>query len=307
MIRRTAAVLFFALFLATTGAFAQARPAEDAQAPRGQNLTSPQAQQPIVVTETSARDTREQFRQIMQRYPPDLGRILRLDPTLMRNPAYVGQYPALAQFLAAHPEIPQNPEYYLEFVRYSYDYNEPRDPRSAVIDMWRNMFEAVGAFMIFLVVAGLLTWLIRTFIDYRRWLRVSKVHTEVHNKLMERFSGSAELLNYIQSPAGRRFLEAAPIPLDAGPRALAAPVARILWSVQAGVVVLAAGLGFQFASGRVIDDVGQGLWLIGILGMALGIGLVSSGFISYVLSRRLGLMDPLPPPPGAERIDPTAV
>lgn len=305
MIRRAAIFLLFTLFLSPLVAGAQTRAETAPQTVRPINQTAQPPQ--VLVTETDARQTREQLKQVLQKYPPDLGRILRMDPTLLQSQSYLAQYPGLSAFLAAHPEVAHNPAYYLEFVRQSYDYNEPRDPRTAAMDMWRNMFEAVGAFVIFLTIAGLLTWIIRTFIDYRRWLRVSRVQTEVHNKLMERFSGTGDLLTYIQSPAGRKFLESAPIPLDAGPRHVAAPFGRILWSVQAGIVLLAGGLGFQFASGNVMDEVAQGLWLIGILGMALGIGFVASGFISYVLSRRLGLMEPMPLPPSSERIDPTAV
>src|SRR5687767_1408112 len=146
------------------------------------------------------------------------------------------------------------------------------------------MFEAVGAFVIFLTIAGLLTWIIRTFIDYRRWLRVSRVQTEVHNKLLERFAGTGDLLAYVQSPAGRRFLESAPIPLDPGPRSVAAPFGRILWSVQAGVVFTVLGLGFEVVSRRVIPDVGQPLAVFGVLAIALGLGFVASGAVSYILS-----------------------
>jgi hypothetical protein len=67
-----------------------------------------------------------------------------------------------------------------------------------------------------------------------------------------------------------------------------------MWSIQAGVVVAVVGLGFQLVSGTVIDEVGQGLWLIGVLGLAFGVGFILSGVVSYVLARRLGLVEPMP-------------
>lgn len=264
-------------------------------------LSAQAAQQVVPRSDLDARTTREELRQLMQRYPPDLGRILRMDPTLLQSQQYLAQYPALAAFLAQHPEVVHNPSYYLEFVRLGYDWNEPVDARGQALNMWRNMMEAVGVFFIFLTVAGLLAWLVRTFIDYRRWLRISRVQTEVHNKLLERFSGTGDLLAYVQSSAGRRFLESAPIPLDPGPRSIAAPFGRILWSVQAGVVILVVGLGFQIVSGRVIEDIGQPLALFGVLAMALGIGLILSGGVSYILSRRLGLVEPTTAPASADR------
>lgn len=296
----TTAVLSFAV---ATGAAAQAPPAQ-----RPGSATSA----PPVSLEVDARTTREQLQELMQRYPPDLGRVLKLDPTLLRNEAYLAQYPALGAFLKAHPEVANNSSYYLQFIRIDRDEWQPVDARTESVRMWRNMMEAVGAFAIFAGVSTLIAWFVRTFIDYRRWLRVSRVQTEVHNKLLERFSGTGDLLAYVQSPAGRRFLESAPIPLDPGPRSLGAPLSRILWSVQAGVVFTILGIGFELVSRRVIEDVGQPLSVFAVLGMALGIGFIASGAVSYILSRRLGLLDPLPPapsnvegplPPATERHD----
>ena len=88
---------------------------------------------------------------------------------------------------------------------------------------------------------GRCIWIIRTLIEYRRWNRTSKVHTEVHNKLMDRFTANEDLLAYMQTPAAQRFLESAPLSLDAPARPVGAPLSRILWSVQVGVVLAAGG------------------------------------------------------------------
>jgi hypothetical protein len=251
------------------------------------------AQSAVAAPDADARATREQLRELMQRFPPDLARVLKMDPTLLKSDTYLAQYPALASFLAVHPDIAHNPSYYLQFVQIANGEWQPADARTESMRMFRNMMDSIGAFCIFLASAGLFAWFLRTFIDYRRWLRVSRVQTEVHNKLLERFAGTGDLMAYVQSPAGRRFLESAPIPLDPGPRSVAAPFGRILWSVQAGVVLAVVGLGFEVVSGRVIDDVGQPLAVIGVLAMSLGFGFILSGVVSYVLSRRLGLLEPL--------------
>ena len=68
----------------------------------------------------------------------------------------------------------------------------------------------------------------------------------MHNKLLERFAGTNELLAYVQSSPGRRFLEAAPNPCGGRSRGppIGAPLSRILWSVQAGIVLVVGGFGF---------------------------------------------------------------
>ncbi len=80
---------------------------------------------------------------------------------------------------------------------------------------------------------------------------------------------------------------------EGAPRPLGAPVSRILWSVQAGVVLAVAGLGLLFVSGRVIPEVAEALWVFGVLALALGLGFVFSAFVAYFISRRMGLFEPL--------------
>ena len=134
-------------------------------------------------------------------------------------------------------------------------------------------------------------WIVRSLIDYRRWARLSKVQAEAHNKLLDRMTANEELLAYVQSPAGSRFLQSAPITLEPGARSIGAPFGRILWSVQAGLVLAAGGFGLQYVSGRVINEAAQPIFAMGVLAVALGVGFVLSAVVSYVLSRRLGLFD----------------
>ena len=208
-------VSFVCGLLAATGSLAAAQPtqaparlsdttqAKPVEQPAGRAGSPPGTQTAAPVSDIDARSTREQLRQVLQRYPPDLGRILRMDPTLLQSQAYLAQYPALAQFLAAHPGIVHNPNFYFDFVRDNYDWNEPPDARTESVRMWRNMMEAIGVFCHFRDHLGLfLSWLVRTFIDYRRWLRVSKIQTEVHNKLLDRFAGTARCSCLRADPCG---------------------------------------------------------------------------------------------------------
>jgi hypothetical protein len=143
-----------------------------------------------------------------------------------------------------------------------------------------------------IIIALSFGWLIRQVVDYRRWARLSKVQAEAHTKLLDRLTSNAELLAYVQSSAGSRFLESAPIALDPGTKRIAAPFNRILWSAQAGVVLTAAGLGLNYVSGRFVNtDASQPLFALGVLAIALGLGFVASTAVSYLLSARLGLLE----------------
>ncbi len=237
-----------------------------------------------------AQRTKDELSALLDHYPPALHNVLALDPGLLGNQAYLAPYPTLVSFLNRHPEIARNPSFYLG------EGSAPRphpDQAEKILDMWREAGNDLAIFAGFGLAVGLLVWLIRTLVDYRRWSRLSKVQTEVHTKLLDRFTANDDLLAYIQSPAGTKFLESSPIALDAAPRSVGAPLGRILWSVQGGVVLLAGGIGLLVVSGRAIDATSQqSLQALGVLGIALGLGFLISAIISYVISQRLGLIEP---------------
>jgi hypothetical protein len=248
----------------------------------------------VRVEAQEAGETREALHRTLAQYPPSLPFVLSMDPSLLTNQNYLATYPALAAFLTQHPEVAHNPGYFLGDVRGRFS-----DPKRDVIEFREKMLAGAAILTGVAIVTSLFAWLIRTVIDYRRWLRLTKIQTDAHNKLLDRLTANEELLAYVQSPAGQRFLESAPIAVE-GPRAIAAPVGRILWSLQAGFVLALGGLGLQFASARVIEDVQLPLWVIGVFAVAVGGGFLVSAAVSYVLSRRLGLFDPLPVAPRGE-------
>jgi hypothetical protein len=138
-------------------------------------------------------------------------------------------------------------------------------------------------------------WLSRLIVDHRRWLRATRTQTDVHAKLFDRLTSNEELLAYIQTPSGQRFLQSAPVMLDAGPRAIGAPVGRILWSVQAGIILAVVGIGLLFAKRNAIEELSGPLNIVAILIVALGVGFSISAAVAYAMSQRLGLLEPPKP------------
>ena len=43
----------------------------------------------VPVTQQAAQDTKNDLDRLLEQYPPSLPRVLRLDPTLLSNPAYL--------------------------------------------------------------------------------------------------------------------------------------------------------------------------------------------------------------------------
>jgi hypothetical protein len=238
-----------------------------------------------VAPSVNAHEIRERLWDLLRKYPPALGEVLQRDPSLLNERDYLAPYPALVAFLAQHPEISRNPSFFLG----SYIYHE-QDPKERAYEMLGVLLAGIAGTTVVVAIISLLVWVIRSVIDHRRWLRVTRVQTEVHTKLMDRFTNNEDLLAYIQSPAARRFLESTPIALDGEARPTSAPVARILWSLQAGIVLMALGGGFWFnAQGKVLPEVSDGFYVLGVVATALGVGFSVSALAAYVISARLKL------------------
>ena len=259
-------------------------------APAAQERVAPEAPQPPqqvpVFQETAdARQTREQLMRLLRQHPPAVGEVLQRDPSLLTRGDYLAPYPVLWAFLQKHPEIARNPSYFLG----NFEYYEPR-PQDRSLEMFQVILAGTGVAAGVSAFLGVFVWVVRSIIDHRRWLRLSRTQAEVHTKLLDRLTTNEDLLAYIQSPAGRRFLESAPITMEQEPRMTGAPVSRIIWSLQAGLVLAALGSGFWFVQRNVSADAAEGFFIIGVLAVALGVGFTASAVLAYVVSSRLGLV-----------------
>jgi hypothetical protein len=255
-----------------------------AQAPAGPAAAPSQA--PAVVTDgrqLNADDVRNQLNELLQDHPPAVREVLQREPALLVNGDYLAPYPRLAAFVAAHPEIVRSPAY---FLGEPHRYEQP----DRATWMWRELMTSISVGFLLLGAALGFGWVVRTALDHRRWQRVSRVQVETHSKLLDRMSNNEDLRVYMESKAGRQFLESAPIALDGKTAPIAAPINRILWSMQAGVVALALGIALQFVSRGVVDDIAQPLRVLGVLVTAIGAGFVVSAGLSYGISTRLGLI-----------------
>src|SRR5690606_23124035 len=98
------------------------------------------------------------------------------------------------------------------------------------------------------------------------------------------------LVAYLQSQAGQHLM-AVPAVIETTAPAMAAPFSRILWAVQAGIVLVSGGIGLLVIRRSIIEEAGPALLTLGVLAIAIGVGFGLASVASYFLSRRLGLFD----------------
>lgn len=232
---------------------------------------------------------REQLNEILEGYPRSVGEILRRDPSLMARPEYMAAYPQLAAFLAEHPEVARNVEYY--FDRYGQNFRREFDPEFEALGV---LLGGMAGFFVISTLLGVFAWVVKAIIQHRRWLKASAVQAEVHTKLMDRMTTNEELLNYIQSPAGRRFLESAPVRAEVEAPNIAAPVGPIIFSMMMGIVLATVGIGFRMAGTYIGDESQKAFVVVGLIILALGAGFILASVMAYLVSSRLGLFPAKP-------------
>src|SRR5688572_30721356 len=175
--KTTRTMLIGLMFVATIATTAMAQEESSAASQRTTTATTTAtatAEQPT--TYANSEETRAAFLQVLDKYPPQVAKVLKLDPSLFTNASYLANYPALAAFVTRHPEVTHTPAFFLESVWIP---NE-RTPATASERMWEQTMEGIAIFMTFLLIAGALAWLIRTLIEHRRWSRLSRTQVEVH-------------------------------------------------------------------------------------------------------------------------------
>jgi hypothetical protein len=266
-----------------------------AQKPQADKKLLNEVEVPAAAEAKNVRDametTREEFLSLLRLHPRLLGAVYH-DPSLLAEQDYMKRTaPDLAALIAKHPEITQNAEFFLgSEVQLMHD-NESLGRFPSTRNPTERLMEFLGPFTVLVFIVGVLIWIVKFFTESRRWNKMVKVQQEVHSKLMDKFSSSQDLQAYMQTEAGRRFLESAPIPIEPEQKSrISAPLGRILWSVQVGVILAMGSLGLILAR-TYVPEAAQPLKVFGTLGLMLGLGFVLAAGASYALSRQLGLFD----------------
>jgi hypothetical protein len=144
--------------------------------------------------------------------------------------------------------------------------------------LWSNVENAIVAFTFCWIV-----WVI--FSSVRRYL-IAKAKAGVQETVLARIDSGEALVSLAGSESGRKFLESLVVE-EARPEA---PFARILFGVQAGIVLLFFGAAMLLLHHHTPDPE-EGFMIIGTGAIGIGLGFAVAAAASMFVSRRLGLMD----------------
>lgn len=141
------------------------------------------------------------------------------------------------------------------------------------------MDETVILLPIFFTLVGFVVWII--FSTIRRY-KTTKLQAELQAKLLEKFGSGQELLAYVQSNAGKQFLESLTVEQKT-------PYGRILGAAQVSILLILLSFAFLFLRGRVAGAE-EGFLVFGTVTLSLGVGFGLAAALSYYLSKSFGLL-----------------
>jgi len=294
LVNRIFSASALSILLLTISGMAQPRTATPAPSP------APAASAAPAPNERDVAATQTELIRLL-RLSPTLTTVVSHDPSLLSNTDYVAHNnPQLAAFLAAHPEVARNPEFYL-FSHLKHEDGQPDEALERAVwpDVYRSQgqnssFERMWGDIVPLIAFGFgltaIFVLARMFVENRRWSRIFKLQSDVHGKLIDKFTSNQELAAYMETDAGRKFLEAAPIPVGIEQdRRVPSAVARVLTPLQAGIVMVLLGIGL-LSLRHAGPDMDTPMLFFGTVVLMPGIGFIISAGVSWLLAAKLGLM-----------------
>jgi hypothetical protein len=147
---------------------------------------------------------------------------------------------------------------------------------SAPLEFLAPMFAILGFF-------ALVAWIVFVFVDGKRRRDQLKVTSDFNAKILEKMGSTADFGAFLDTEGGKRFMKS--LTVD-GPSAKT----RMLGATQTGIVCTSIGLAMLILGG-LFYYLRDGLWVMGGIITACGVGFIVSTLASYRLSKTLGLLD----------------
>ena len=146
-----------------------------------------------------------------------------------------------------------------------------------------KVFEAFIPMVVSVGLFALVAWIVFVIADGRRRREQLKVTSEFHTKILEKMGSTAEFGAFLETDGGRRFMKSLTVE---GPSAKT----RMLGATQTGIVCTSIGVAMLILGG-IFYYLRDGLWVMGGIITACGIGFIVSTLASYRLSKTLGLLE----------------
>ncbi|MDX1582324.1 MAG: hypothetical protein R3338_01870, partial [Thermoanaerobaculia bacterium] len=130
---------------------------------------------------------------------------------------------------------------------------------------------------------GFVFW---TFLKGRQIKRAKELQAEIQQKMLDRFGSSQDLIAFLQTSEGNRYLE------KLAEQPVASPLERTLSSIRTGTIITFLSAGLVVTGAMLGHELSEnGALILGLVGVFLGVGFLVSGFASQRLARQWGMIE----------------
>jgi hypothetical protein len=140
----------------------------------------------------------------------------------------------------------------------------------------------VAVMLVLLSLFATVGWVIYLAADAIKRQRRLKAQTELHGRLLDKFSSAHEVVEFLQTPSGAQFVDSFSSDREE-------PASGVLRSTHRGIILVIVAAGCLFLSWYYRDSGDNPLLVIGVLLLCLGAGFLISARVSHRLSKTLGL------------------
>ncbi len=130
-------------------------------------------------------------------------------------------------------------------------------------------------------------WIVVTIVTALKGRANTRTRADIYNRLIDKFGTAPELIAFLQSDAGLKFIEENTVQP-------AEPLGKILASIRIGIVLALLGAGLLITGNIFGESLGGDLYIVltvgGIVGLMIGIGLLISAAVSYRLCKTWGIL-----------------
>lgn len=137
------------------------------------------------------------------------------------------------------------------------------------------------------VIIVCVSWIVVTVVTALKGRANTRTRAEIYNRLIDKFGTAPELIAFLQSDAGLKFIEENTLQP-------AAPLGRILGSIQIGIVLALLGAGLLVTGNVFGESLGGDLYIVltvaGVAGLMIGIGLLIAATVSHWLCKAWGIL-----------------
>jgi hypothetical protein len=253
----------------------------------------------------SGNEGQQQLLNLLRETPTVAGAVAR-DPSLLGEQSYIQRAnPKLAAFLASHPEVVRNPDYYLFTNMQGSNGNRTQalerqlwpeylhgdsGQYSPLLSFVNNDLTPI---IIIPAVFFALAWGLRSLLQSRRQSKQLKAQSDLQTRLIDKLGSAPEMAAYLATDAGQKLLGGFGVGEPSAPLQTPLPFTfeRVLRPLQVGAMLILISVAvFLLSLGRSNQDVVSVFGSASIILFATGLGFILSAGIAWFTAKKLGLM-----------------